>query len=51
MARQPRIEFPGVPYHITSRGNARQANVLDDEDRGDKRGSSTLLLMSESLFP
>jgi REP element-mobilizing transposase RayT len=34
MARPLRIEFPGAVYHVTSRGNARQAIFIDDEDRG-----------------
>jgi len=34
VARPLRIEFPGAVYHITSRGNARQAIFNDDEDRG-----------------
>lgn len=34
MARPSRIEFPGAVYHVTSRGNARQAIFIDDEDRG-----------------
>ncbi len=34
MARPLRIEFPGAIYHVTSRGNARQAIFIDDEDRG-----------------
>lgn len=34
MARPLRIEFPGAVYHVTSRGNARQAIFVDDEDRG-----------------
>jgi REP element-mobilizing transposase RayT len=34
MARPLRIEFPGALYHVTSRGNARQAIFIDDEDRG-----------------
>ena len=34
MARPLRIEFPGAVYHITSRGNARQAIFIDDKDRG-----------------
>ena len=29
--RPLRIEFPGVVYHITSRGNARQTIYTDDE--------------------
>jgi REP element-mobilizing transposase RayT len=33
MARPLRIEFPGALYHVTSRGNARQAIFLDDSDR------------------
>jgi putative transposase len=34
MARPLRIEFPGAIYHVTSRGNAKQAIFIDDEDRG-----------------
>ncbi len=34
MARPLRIEFPGAIYHVTSRGNARQAIFIDDEGRG-----------------
>ena len=33
MARPLRIEYPGACYHITSRGNARQAIFRDDVDR------------------
>ncbi len=33
MARPLRIEFPGALYHVTARGNARQAIFLDDADR------------------
>ena len=33
MARQLRIEYPGAIYHITSRGNAGQSIVEEDEDR------------------
>ena len=33
MARPPRLEFAGAVYHVTSRGNARQDIVADDEDR------------------
>jgi hypothetical protein len=33
MARPLRIEFPGALYHVTSRGNARQRVLRDDEDR------------------
>ena len=28
-----RIEYPGAIYHVTSRGNARQAIYKDDADR------------------
>ncbi len=34
MTRPLRVEFPGAIYHITSRGNAKQAIYIDDEDRG-----------------
>ncbi len=33
MARPVRMEFPGALYHVTSRGNARQAIFLNDGDR------------------
>ena len=33
MARPLRIEYPGALYHITCRGNARQAIFHHDEDR------------------
>ncbi|MEX5282732.1 MAG: transposase [Nitrospiraceae bacterium] len=33
MARPLRLEFPGALYHVTARGNARHAIVLDDQDR------------------
>ena len=33
MARPLRIEYPGALYHLTARGNARQAIFLDDDDR------------------
>ncbi|MBW2397556.1 MAG: transposase [Deltaproteobacteria bacterium] len=33
MARPLRLQFPGAVYHLTARGNARQAIFLDDEDR------------------
>jgi hypothetical protein len=32
MARQLRIEFPGSLYHVTSRGNARQAIYENDRE-------------------
>jgi len=33
MSRPLRIEYPGALYHVTSRGNAREAIYLCDEDR------------------
>jgi REP element-mobilizing transposase RayT len=33
MARPLRIEYPGALYHITSRGDRREAIYLDEEDR------------------
>lgn len=33
MARQPRIEFQGAFYHVTSRGNMRESIFFDDIDR------------------
>jgi len=35
MTRPLRIEFKGAVYHITSRGNARQAIFLDEKDFAD----------------
>jgi hypothetical protein len=33
MARKLRIQFAGAIYHVTFRGNARQAIFADDRDR------------------
>lgn len=33
MSRPLRLQFPGAVYHVTGRGNARQAIVADDGDR------------------
>jgi len=33
MARPLRLEFPDAFYHVTARGHARHAIVLDDADR------------------
>ena len=33
MARQLRLEYDGALYHVTARGNGRQAIYLDDPDR------------------
>ncbi len=45
MARSLRIEYPGALYHVTSRGDGREAIYLEDTDRqawlerfGDIRG-------------
>ena len=36
MARPLRIEFEGALYHVTSRGNKKEAIYLDDMDTGIK---------------
>ena len=33
MSRPLRLQYPGAIYHVTARGNARQAIVWDDTDR------------------
>ena len=33
MSRPLRIEFPGAVYHVTARGDRREAIFLDDDDR------------------
>jgi REP-associated tyrosine transposase len=33
MPRGVRIEFAGAYYHVTARGNRREAIFLDEEDR------------------
>ena len=33
MPRQPRFVVPGVPHHVTQRGNNRQTVFFDDDDR------------------
>ena len=33
MGRSLRIQYPGAIYHVTVRGNARQAIYADDADR------------------
>ena len=33
MARQPRLDLPGIPQHIVQRGNNRLPCFLDDVDR------------------
>jgi hypothetical protein len=48
MARPLRLEFPGALYHVTARGNARQAIVLDDRDQQEGGGSGLAILQSET---
>ena len=38
MARPLRLEFPGALYHLTSRGDGREAIYLDDDDRAASLG-------------
>jgi REP element-mobilizing transposase RayT len=45
MARPLRIEFPGAHYHVTSRGDRREAIFLDDDDR-----RAFLDLLAQSLL-
>ena len=33
MSRIPRVVVPGVPHHVTQRGNGRQVTFTSDEDR------------------
>jgi len=33
MARQPRLDLPGIPQHVVQRGNNRLPCFLDDDDR------------------
>lgn len=35
MPREPRIQFPGASYHVTSRGNNKQKIFLSNDDRCD----------------
>ena len=44
MARPLRIEFPGAVYHVTSRGNAKQAIFIDDEDRHGFSGALSIVV-------
>jgi len=45
MARQPRIDLPGIPQHILQRGNNRLPCFLDDADR-----RRYLTLLGEALL-
>ncbi|HXN46048.1 MAG TPA: hypothetical protein VN893_05370 [Bryobacteraceae bacterium] len=33
MSRLARVVVPGLPHHITARGNGRQSTFLSDQDR------------------
>jgi hypothetical protein len=37
MARLPRVVVPGLPHHVTQRGNRRQQTFFGDEDYADYR--------------
>ncbi len=45
MARQPRIDLPGIPQHVVQRGNNRLPCFLDDADR-----TRYLQLLREALL-
>lgn len=45
MARPLRIEYAGAVYHVTSRGDRREAIYLDDKDREFKDGLREYWLM------
>jgi putative transposase len=45
MARQPRLDLPGVPQHVVQRGNNRLPCFLDDADR-----RRYLTLLGEALL-
>ncbi len=45
MARQPRLDLPGIPQHIVQRGNNRLPCFLDDNDR-----QRYLTLLREALL-
>jgi hypothetical protein len=45
MARQPRIEYEGAFYHVTSRGNLKQNIFFEDSDR-----EKYLEILRSSLF-
>ena len=47
MARPLRIEFPGAVYHVTSRGDRREAIYRDDDDR---RAHLDVLALSLARF-
>lgn len=42
MFRPLRIEFPGAVYHLTSRGDRREAIYADDHDRAAQLGIVSL---------
>ena len=38
MVRLPRVVAPGLPHHVTQRGNRRQRTCFTDQDDADYRG-------------
>jgi len=49
MTRPLRIEFAGAVYHITSRGNAKQAIFLHEKDFTDFLGVLCLKVILQDL--
>jgi putative transposase len=48
MPRLPRIDVPGLTYHITNRGVKKLPIFLDDDDR---QSFVRLILLAKELFP
>ena len=42
MARLPRVVVPGLPHHVTQRGNRRQPTFFSDDDYAEYRRSLSL---------
>jgi len=49
MARQPRLDLPGIPQHIVQRGNNRLPCFLDDTDRACYRQLLREALLAEAI--
>lgn len=49
MSRQARLVVPGVPFHLTARGNYRQTVFFTDEDRQEYLGLLSRHAAAESL--
>ena len=45
MARMARVVVPGIPHHVTQRGNRRQATFFGDDDY-----AAYLDLMAQRIF-